>query len=66
MGQVVDKYALKCIHTKDKIVAARRMVWEGHVALMRHLLGKVKEDHSEELNVYGMIILKWVGEWELD
>jgi hypothetical protein len=56
---------------KIKIVAARRMVWEGHVAWMRQFcLEKVKEDHSEELHVYGMIILKWVlnrvGQWEMD
>jgi hypothetical protein len=53
--------------SKSKIVAARRMVWEGHVARMRQFcLEKVKEDHSEELHVYGMIMLNRVGEWKLD
>jgi len=69
VGQAVDK---KSIHTKDQ---DRRSEENGmgracSIYGTDFCLEKVKDGHSEELHVYGMIILKWVlnrvGEWELD
>jgi hypothetical protein len=50
-----------------RMIKSRRMRWAGHVALMgkkmnacRLLVGKRERDHSEEQDIGGWTILKWV------
>jgi hypothetical protein len=62
VGQAVNKYSMKCIHTKDQDRRSKENGMGRACSMNRteFCLEKVKEDHSEELHIYGMIILKWV------